>query len=141
VTLFLLVVHVLAAIVFVGPATYASSAFARFARPGALEVAAALHSATRAYGAASVIVGVVGLVLAAHRALLGQGWLMASIGLFIVSLGLLFGVALPAQKHALDILQTREEIPGSLKTRLRLGAGFFALCWLVVLVLMVTKPF
>jgi hypothetical protein len=141
VTLFLLVAHILAAIVFIGPATFASSAFARFAKPGSYEVAGALHSATRSYGTASVIVGAVGLALAAQRALFSAGWLMAAVALFIVALGLLLGIAVPAQERALDILQTGAEIPTSLKTRLRLGAGLFSLCWLIVLVLMVTKPF
>jgi len=141
VTLFLLVAHIGAAIVFIGPATFASSAFARFAKPGTREVAGALHSATRAYGTASVIVGGVGIALAAQRALFSQGWLMASIGLFIVALAVLLGVAVPAQERALDLLQTGAEIPAALKMRLRLGAGCFALCWLLVLALMVTKPF
>lgn len=141
VTLFLLVAHIAAAIIFIGPATFASSAFARFARPGTREIAAALHSATRAYGTASVIVGGVGLALAAQRALFSQGWLMAAVALFTVALGLLLGIAVPAQERALDILQAGAEIPPSLKLRLRLGAGFFALCWLIVLVLMVMKPF
>jgi hypothetical protein len=66
---------------------------------------------------------------------------MAATGLFIVALGLLLGVAVPAQERALDLLQTGAEIPASLKMRLRLGAGLFALCWLVVLALMVMKPF
>ena len=140
-TLFLLVVHIGAAIVFIGPATYASSAFARFARPATREVAAALRSTTRAYGIASVIVGGVGLVLAAQRALLGQGWVNAAIGLFVAALALLFGLVIPAQGQALDVLQAGADISGSLKMRLRLGAGIFALCWLIVLVLMVTKPF
>ena len=140
-TLFLLVVHIGAAIVFIGPATYASSAFARFARPATREVAAALRSTTRAYGIASVIVGGVGLVLAAQRALLGQGWLNAAIGLFVAALAFLFGLVIPAQGQALDVLQAGVDISGALKMRLRLGAGIFALCWLIVLVLMVTKPF
>ena len=139
--LFLLVAHIAAAVVFIGPATFASSAFARFARPSTREVAGALHSATRAYGTASVIVGAVGLALAGQRALFSQGWLMAAIGLFVVALALLLGVVVPAQERALAILQTGAAISTSLKTRLRLGAGFFALCWLIVLVLMVTKPF
>jgi hypothetical protein len=141
VTLFLLVAHIGAAIVFIGPATFASSAFARFARPITREVASALHATTRAYVPASVVVGAVGIVLAALRALFSQGWLVTAVGLFIVALGVLLGIAVPAQEHTLDILQSGVEIPASLKLRLRLGAGFFALCWLIVLALMVTKPF
>lgn len=140
-TLFLLVAHIGAAIVFIGPATFASSAFARFARPSTREQAIALHTTTRTYGTASVVVGAVGIVLAAQRALFSQGWLVTAVGLFIVALGVLLGIAIPAQEHALAVLQTGAEIPASLKLRLRLGAGFFALCWLIVLALMVTKPF
>jgi hypothetical protein len=140
-TLFLLVAHIAAAIVFIGPATFASSAFARFAKPGTREVAEALHAVTRAYGMATLVVPAVGIALAAQRALFSQGWLIAATGLFIVALALLLGVVVPAQERALDVLRTGAEIPASLKMRLRLGAGFFALCWLIVLALMVTKPF
>ena len=140
-TLVLLVVHIGAAIVFIGPTTFASSAFARFAKPGSRQVAAALHAITRSYGTASLIVPAAGLMLAAQRGYLGQSWLLASIALFALALGLLFGVALPAQAHSLTILQTEQAIPAQLLLRLRLGAGFFALAWLAVLVLMVLKPF
>ncbi len=139
--LILLVAHIGAAIVFIGPATFASSAFARFARTGTHEVAAALHSVTRAYGAATLTVPAVGLALAAQRALFDQGWLMVAVGLFAVALVLLLGIVVPAQERALDVLRTGTEIPPSLRLRLRLGAGLFALCWLIVLALMVMKPF
>ena len=141
VDLILLIAHIGAAIVFIGPATFASSAFARLAAPGTRETAELLHSVTRAYGTATLIVPAVGLALAAQRSLLSQGWLMAAAGLFVAALALLFGIVVPAQKRALDVLQTGAEIPAPLKMRLRLGAGFFALCWLIVLALMVTKPF
>jgi hypothetical protein len=139
--LFLLVAHIAAAIVFIGPATFASSAFARFARPGSREVAEALHSVTRTYGNAALIVPAVGVALAAQRGLFTQGWLLAATGLFVVAGGLLFGLVVPAQERALDALRDGADISASLKMRLRLGAGFFALCWLIILALMVMKPF
>lgn len=140
-TLFLLVAHIGAAIVFIGPATFSSSAFARFAAPGTREVAMALHSATRTYGRATLIVPAVGIALAAQRGLFTQGWLIAATGIFVVALALLDGVVVPAQARALDGLRDGADIPASLKMRLRLGAGLFALCWVVVLALMVMKPF
>jgi predicted integral membrane protein DUF2269 len=139
--LFLLVAHIGAAILFVGPATFASSAFARFASPSTREVAESLHAVTRSYGTATLIVPAVGIALAAQRALFTQGWLMAATGIFVVALGLLLGLVVPAQERALDVLQAGANIPASLRLRLRLGAGFFALCWVVVLALMVMKPF
>lgn len=139
--LFLLIAHIGAAIVFIGPATFASSAFARFARPGTREVAVALHSVTRAYGVATLIVPAVGIALAAQRALLSEGWLLAATGLFGVALALLLGVVVPAQEHALGDLRAGTDISAPLRLRLRLGAGLYALGWLTVLVLMVTKPF
>lgn len=139
--LFLLVAHIAAAIVFIGPATFASSAFARFAAPGRREVAEMLHSVTRTYGNAALIVPAVGVALAAQRGLFSQGWLIAATGLFVVAGGFLFGVVVPAQALALDTLRAGLDIPDSLRLRLRLGAGLFALCWVVVLALMVMKPF
>ena len=140
-TLFLLVAHIGAAILFIGPATFASSAFTRFATPRTREVAESLYSVTRTYGAATVVVAGVGIALAAQRALFSQGWLIAATGLFIVALGLLLGIVVPAQERALEILQAGADIPASLKMRLRLGAGLFALSWVVILALMVMKPF
>lgn len=139
--LFLLVAHIGAAILFIGPATFASSAFARFATPGTREVAEALHSVTRTYGNAALIVPAVGVAMAAQRGLFSQGWLIAATGLFVVAGGLLFGIVVPAQERALDTLQGGANISASLRLRLRLSAGVFALCWVVVLALMVMKPF
>ena len=139
--LFLLVAHIGAAILFIGPATFASSAFARFASLSTREVAESLHSVTRSYGAATLIVPAVGVALAAQRALFTQGWLMAATAIFAVALGLLLGLVVPAQERALDTLRGGANIPAPLRLRLRLSAGFFALCWVVVLALMVMKPF
>jgi len=139
--LFLLIAHIGAAIVFIGPATFASSAFTRYAAPGTHEVAGALHTATRTYSRATLAVPVVGIALAALRGLFTQGWLLAALAMFVVAMALLDGVVVPAQARALDVLRTGADIPAPLKTRLRLGAGFFALSWLVILILMVTKPF
>lgn len=140
-SLLLLVAHVGAAILFLGPTTLATSAFARYAAPETREVAEALHHVTRSYGMAMLVIPAIGVALAAQRGLLTQGWLLASSVLFVLALYLLGALIVPAQARALDALSGKQVVPGSLRRRLHLGAGLFALCWVVILALMIGKPF
>lgn len=140
-TLLLLVVHIGAAILFIGPTTLATSAFARYAAPSTRDVAAALHHVSRSYGTASLVVPAAGFALAAQRNVVTQGWLLLSAALFVVALGLLGGVVIPAQSRALDSLEQGSDVPGAVRTRLRAGAGLYATTWVAILILMVVKPF
>ena len=139
-SLLLLIVHIGAAILFVGPTTFATSAFARYAGPDTRDVAAALHHVSRSYGAASLVVPAAGFALAAQRNLLTQGWLLSSAVLFAVALALLGGVVIPAQSRALDCLEQGAGVPPALRTRLRAGAGLYATVWTAILILMIVKP-
>jgi uncharacterized membrane protein len=141
VSLLLLVVHIGAAILFIGSATLATSAFARYAAPDTRDVASALHHFSRSYGTASLVVPAAGFALATQRNLLTEGWLLLSAALFVVALALLGGVVIPAQSRALDSLEQGSDVPSGLRTRLRVGAGLFATTWVVILILMVVKPF
>ena len=59
-TAVLLAVHVLAAIVFIGPVTVAASLFPRYARQGEVGVARVLHRIGRVYAVLGVAVPVFG---------------------------------------------------------------------------------
>ena len=157
----LLSLHVLAAIVFIGPVTVAVSLFPRYARlalagdPGARAVVVLLHRISRVYAVLGLSVPVLGLALAARLEVLGDAWVLVSIGLTLAAAVLLTVAVLPAQQEAVDLLDRapaptgssvtrREDDPAARWTagagRLAMTSGVFALLWAVVVVLMVVRP-
>lgn len=136
----LLIAHVFAAVLFVGPSTFASSAFMRYATTESLPVARALHRTTRAYGTCALAVAAIGLALASNQQLLDQTWVWASLVLFVAGSALLLAVAVPAQRTALADLDGTGDVDAGTAMRARAAAGLYALSWAVVLVLMITKP-
>ena len=140
----LLSLHVLAAIVFIGPVTVAVSLFPRYARAasdGAAEVVLLLHRISRVYAVLGLSVPVLGIALAVHLGVLGDAWVVASLVLTIAAALVLALVILPAQ----DRLLAPPE-PGTVATRLAtalrlsMSSGVFSLLWAVVVVLMVVRP-
>ncbi|WP_210493722.1 hypothetical protein [Patulibacter sp. SYSU D01012] len=152
-TKLLLSIHVVAAIVAIGPVTVAASAFPRAARAaladphdqGAAATLASLHRICRAYAALGVLVPVFGLATAASLGVLGDAWLLASIGLTVVAAGVLALRVLPAQRRVmtrawgatagLDAPAAR-----ALTAPLAMTAGVFNLLWVAVTVLMIVRP-
>jgi hypothetical protein len=137
-TAVLLAVHVLAAIVFVGPVTVAASLFPRYAREGEVGVARMLHRISRAYAVLGVAVPVFGLATAAQMGVLGDAWLLVSIALTLVAALLLALEVLPGQTKVMAAL-TGEAVP-VVPPRLAMTTGGFALIWAVVVVLMIVRP-
>ncbi len=151
----LLSVHVLAAVILIGPITVAASVFPRYARsagsasdpstaPG-LAVAAAMHRITRGYAIPAIAVPVFGIGLAAAMHALGQTWLIVSMVLTGIAAGLLVLRIVPTQASALDRLRHQTDArvdPGGARRLGRLGmqTGLFATLWAVVVVLMITRP-
>ncbi len=140
---FLLVAHVAAAILFVGPTTVATSLFPRYAVPESAAVARALNRISRVYGVCSLAVPAVGLVL------VGQGgwdasqlWIAASLAIFAAATALLLAVILPAQHRMLLAVDGSARETGIASTRavLRVASGVYGLAWVAVLILMVAKP-
>lgn len=138
---FLLVAHIAAAILFVGPATVATSLFPRYAVAETAAVARALNRIGRVYGVSSLAVPAVGL------ALVGQGgwdpgapWIAASLAIFAAATALLLAVILPGQRRMLLALDAAGPDPGSTRTVLRAASGVYGIAWVVVLILMVAKP-
>ncbi|TQM78810.1 hypothetical protein FHX81_1091 [Saccharothrix saharensis] len=132
-TKLLLSVHVIAAILAVGPIAVAASLFPRFAREPTSPVAAFLHRTCRTYTAIGVAVPVFGVATGASLGVLGDTWLLASVVLTAVAAGLLALSILPAQRRALD------GATGVAK-RLAMTTGVFNLLWAVVVVLMIVRP-
>ncbi|WP_235948927.1 protease [Candidatus Frankia alpina] len=113
-TKFLLSVHVLAAIVAIGPVAVAVSMFppaarAALARPGdehSAGVARVLYRICGIYSALGLLVIVFGFFTAQRLDVLGQIWLMVAIALTgLAALVLAFAV-LPAQRNLIDEITT-----------------------------------
>ena len=137
-TAVLLAVHVLGGIVFVGPVTVAASLFPRYAREGSVGVVDALHRISRVYAVLGLAVPVFGIATGAQLGVLGDAWLIASMGLTLVAALLLGLVILPAQARVVTGLHERGAV--SVPASLGMTTGVFALIWAVVVVLMIVRP-
>ena len=154
---FLLSVHVVAAVVFVGSVTVAVSLFPRYARQalddGTADVARPalhlLHRITRVYSVLALAVPVFGIAVGSALGVLGEAWVQVSMLLTLVAGLLLAGVVLPRQRD-LVALADGSGAPGgrtaartdasALVRRLATASGTFNLVWVAVVVLMIVRP-
>jgi hypothetical protein len=142
---FLLSLHVVAGILFVGPVTVATSLFPRYAPvtgPAAhdravrsVDTARLLHRITRSYGALALVVPVVGLVLAVVQGRTTEVWVVVAMVITAVAGAMLALRIAPGQADALDTPDG-----GSQLRRLGLLTGIFNLLWVTVVVLMIVRP-
>ena len=144
-TAVLLAVHVLAAIVFIGPVTVAASLFPRYARQGEVGVARMLHRISRVYAVLGLAVPVFGIATAAQMGVLGDAWLLVSIALTAVAAALLALLVVPDQRRLLagsaePVESVESAGPAALARRLAATTGVFNLLWAVVVVLMIVRP-
>lgn len=113
VTKFFLVLHVLAAIVAVGPVTVAASMFPPGARraladPGdqrAAETLRLLHRICRVYAGLGIAVPVLGFATAMSMGVLGDAWLIASMALTGIAAAVLLALVLPRQEELLEAVE------------------------------------
>ncbi|MFH9348334.1 DUF2269 family protein [Kitasatospora sp. NPDC017646] len=151
---FLLSLHVLASVLFIGPVAVAVSMFPRRAKAalaggpdqaseaGVLRV---LHRITQVYALLGVAVPVLGIGLAQVMDVLSQSWLIASMILTAVAALALLLFVLPGQQAAVDALALAPEDEQRTKAvnglrMLPMTAGVFNLLWAVVVVLMIVRP-
>nr|BEK65579.1 DUF2269 family protein [Kitasatospora purpeofusca] len=151
---FLLSLHVLASVLFIGPVAVAVSMFPRRAAAalaGGPERAAdagmlrQLHRITQVYALLGIAVPVLGIGVAQVMDVLGQSWLIASMVLTAVAALALLLFVLPAQQAAVDALALEpdaEEHGRAVRglKPLPMTAGVFNLLWAVVVVLMIVRP-
>ena len=156
---FLLAVHVVAAIVFVGSVTVAVSLFPRYARLALDGTTAAqavpglqlLHRVARVYAVLALSVPVFGFAVAVSLDVLGQSWVLVSIGLTLLAGAMLGGSVLPRQRDLLAAATARPADEGATAAgpgpdaaaqvrRLAMLSGVFNLVWVVVVVLMIVRP-
>ncbi|MFG2974096.1 hypothetical protein ACGFYY_14020 [Streptomyces sp. NPDC048331] len=152
-TKFLLAVHVLAAVITIGPVTVAASMFPPTARralaePGdaaTLAEARTLHRICRVYAVIAVAVPVFGLATADSLHVLSSPWLITSIVLTAAAAAVLGILILPRQSATLTVLGGAVD-PGGVATarqavgRLGMHTGLFNLLWATVTVLMIVRP-
>jgi hypothetical protein len=135
VTKVLLSIHVLAAIIAIGPVSVAASMFPAFLRRGDTGALRVLYRICAVYAAIGVVVPVFGLATATSLGVLGDAWLLASIALTVLAAGLLGLAILPRQRSLLGSVSARAEA-----RRLGMLTGLFNLLWAVVVVLMIVRP-
>lgn len=137
---FLLSVHVLAAILAIGPVAVAASMFPPAARvahlapddPRKNAVPGVLNRITRVYAVIGIFVPVFGVATGAALGVLGDAWLIVSMVLTAVAAVLLIGLVLPGQQRVLGT--------GTPDRRLAMSTGLFNLLWAAVVVLMIVRP-
>ncbi|MFV2178127.1 hypothetical protein ACFHW2_04280 [Actinomadura sp. LOL_016] len=132
----LLTLHVLAALLAIGPVSVAGSLFPRYAREGNAGVMAVLHRICRSYALVGVAVPLFGFATGATLGVLTQAWLVASIILTAVAAALLAFAVLPGQGRVLSGAVPGERAAG----RLAMLTGVFNLLWTGVAVLMIVRP-
>ena len=134
----LLSLHVLAAIVAIGPVTVAASMFPAALRRGDRDAMRLLNRVCRVYALIGLAVPVLGLATAGSLGVLGDAWLIVSMALTLVAALLLGLVILPAQARVVTGLHERGA--ASVPASLGMTIGVFALIWAVVVVLMIVRP-
>ncbi|MFG2772922.1 DUF2269 family protein [Streptomyces sp. NPDC048350] len=142
-TKLLLSIHVLAAILVVGPITVAASLFPRYARQTS-SVAALLHRICRGYAVAGIAVPVFGLATAIQLGVLTDVWLLTSLVLTAIAAAVLVLAILPGQRRMLDGAFAAGSVDDgaarATAARLAMLTGIFNVLWAVVVVLMIVRP-
>ncbi|MFD8521242.1 hypothetical protein ACFV2D_14660 [Streptomyces capillispiralis] len=150
-TKLLLSLHVLAAIIAVGPVTVAASMFppaVRRAAPAgddgppatAVTTVALLHRICRVYARIGVAVPLLGLATALAMGVLGDGWLVTSIALTAAAAGVLLAFVLPRQDDIIGQLHGHRPVDRQSTVQLAMFTGVFNLLWATVTVLMIVRP-
>jgi uncharacterized membrane protein len=147
-TKFLLTLHVLAAIVAVGPVTVAASMFPPAARRSHADGPDAagsgtvhlLHRICRVYSGIGLAVPVLGLATAAAMGVLGDAWLTTSIALTAAAAAVLVAFVLPRQGELVEELDTHGSVERGRTVQLGMFTGIFNLLWATVTVLMIVRP-
>ncbi|MFH9858511.1 hypothetical protein [Streptomyces sp. NPDC017202] len=160
-TKFLLAVHVIAAIVAIGPVTVAASMFPPAARRAlaapadvrAAETVRLLHRICQVYAAVGIAVPAFGFFTASAMGVLGDAWLIVSIALTVVAAIVLVVLVLPGQEVLVESVPDADARTGTgsgqgtvgtvtreATVRLAMFTGIFNLLWATVTVLMIVRP-
>ncbi|HEX5495994.1 MAG TPA: DUF2269 family protein [Mycobacteriales bacterium] len=140
----LLTLHLISAVFLIGPLAAAGIQGIRVTRAGD---AGGLRATTRLvtiYGWASLAVLVFGLSLVQGKdrgvhVAFGEGWVIASLILFVLAFGLVIGVLRPALRSAVALVEAGQSSAG-LTGRVAASSGVVSLLYLALVVLMVYRP-
>jgi uncharacterized membrane protein len=160
-----LVIHVVLAIFLIGPLVAAANQVARELRGGSVDTVRLLARTVTIYGWASLLVGIVGFGLVRDRFSFSDGWLIASIVLFVVASVLVLALLVPMLRRATAGTATGTATGPATGTatgpatgpatgeagaatgggtaaapRVAAIAGVASLCYVVIAVLMTWKP-
>jgi uncharacterized membrane protein len=141
------VLHVLAAILVIGPLVHAVTTAGRALRLGDAAAAAAAARMTRIYAYASVIVVVFGFGLMSAKspytgasvAEFSETWVWLSVLLWIVGAALALGVTAPALSQAAGRISDGSALD-SIKGRVVASGIAVAILFVAIIVLMVYRP-
>jgi uncharacterized membrane protein len=138
--------HVVAAVFVIGPMAILPMTAMRAVRAGSGAVVAVLARATRVFSLASLLVAflgfaVLGSVAKTDKISVTTGWVLTSILLYVVALGLSLFVVVPALDSAGAALATGGADAGrAVYGRIAASSGIVALLLIAVTVLMVWRP-
>lgn len=147
-----LVIHVVLAIFLIGPLVAAANQVARELRGGSAGTVRLLARTVTIYGWASLLVGIVGFGLVRDRFSFSDGWLVASIVLFVVASVLVLALLAPLLRRATAAAPTGTGTgspagagdtaggTAALAPRAAALAGIASLCYVAIAVLMTWKP-
>jgi uncharacterized membrane protein len=151
-----LVIHVVLAIFLIGPLVAAANQVARELRGGSAGTVRLLARTVTIYGWASLLVGIVGFGLVRDRFSFSDGWLVASIVLFVVASALVLALLAPLLRRATAAAPTGTGTgspagagdtaggtaggTAALAPRAAALAGIASLCYVAIAVLMTWKP-
>jgi hypothetical protein len=148
VTKFFLALHILAAIVAIGPVAVAASMFPPVARralaapgTGDAEVTmGVLHRICKVYALVGVAVPMFGFAVAGVMKVTGQTWVIVSIVLTVLAAVVLGALVLPRQAELIE--GGRDGAGASVKDtkQLAMFVGIFNLLWAAVTVIMIIRP-
>jgi uncharacterized membrane protein len=133
-----LVIHVVLAIFLIGPLVAAANLVARELRGGSADTLRLLSRTVTIYGWASLLVGIVGFGLVRDEFKFSDGWLTASIVLFVVASVLILALLVPMLHRA--TASASAAAGAALAPRAAALAGVASLCYLAIAVLMTWKP-
>ena len=160
-TTILIVFHVLAAVLFLGPVTVAISTFqtqavkAQAGDTRAAGAASVLHKLTNVYGMLAALVPLLGVgIMMTDSAYWSDGRFHIAITLAVIAWLVLLFLIIPRQKKmmgSLGLLDAADHDPESdvlpaekfdkTKSQLSMFGGIFSLLWVIMLILMYWSPF
>lgn len=133
------VLHVVGAIFLVGPVAAAGMYAPRYVRAGDPAALQLLRRISLFFGIGTLVVGLLGFGLVTGDGPGWQGWVIASILLWVVAAGLTLGVLVPTLDKALEASGAGTPTD-ALVPRALLGGILPAVLYVVVAVLMVLRP-